>query len=62
MLEAAYWSNFANGSRMRCAEALVLDSVAPRFILGAACNNPALAQHLQFEHGLQACVDRSFFF
>ena len=62
VLEAAYWNGFSDGTRMRCAEALVLDSVAPHFILGAACNNPALARHLQLKHGLEARVDGSFFF
>ncbi len=62
VLEANYWNGFPEGGRMRCAEALVLDVVPPQFILGAACNNPALARHLRLNHGLDATVDGSFFF
>ena len=62
VLEAAYWGDFLDGRRMRCAEALVLDRVAPHFIEGVACNNSGLAQHLHKQCGLQVEVDRSLFF
>lgn len=62
VLEAAYWHNFPEGRRMRCAEALVLDRVAPHFIDRVACNNLPLAQRLQQQYGLAAAVDKSLFF
>lgn len=62
VLEAAYWHNFPEGRRMRCAEALVLGNVAPHFIDRVACNNLPLAQHLQQQYGLAATVDKSLFF
>lgn len=62
VLEAAYWNDFPDGRRMRCAEALVLDCVAPHFIEGVACNNFRLARHLQQQYGLPVGVDNSLFF
>jgi hypothetical protein len=62
VLEAAYWSNFPDGRRQRCAEALVLDRVAPHFIDGVVCNNLRLARHLKQQHGLAVGVDGSLFF
>lgn len=62
VLEAPYWSDFADGRRMRCAEALVLHRVEPHFIEGVACNNLGLARRLQQQCGLQVGVDSSLFF
>lgn len=62
VLEAGYWSGFPQGRRMRCAEALVLDRVAPNFIEGVACNNLELARHLQQHYRQTFVVDRSLFF
>lgn len=62
VLEASYWSDFADGRRRRCAEALVMHRVEPHFIEGVACNNLALARHLQQQCGQAVQVDTSLFF
>ena len=62
VLEAPYWSDFHDGRRMRCAEALVLNRVAPHFIEAVACNNLGLARRLQQQCGLQVGVDSALFF
>lgn len=62
VLEASYWSDFADGRRMRCAEALVLNRVEPHFIEGVACNNSGLARRLQQQCGLPVEVDSALFF
>ena len=62
VLGASYWNDFADGRRMRCAEALVLNRVAPHFIEGVACNNLGLARRLRQQCGLPVEVDRSLFF
>lgn len=62
VLQAPYWNHFADGRRLRCAEALVPNRVAPQFIDAVACNNLPLARHLQQQFGLAAQVDSSLFF
>lgn len=62
VLEAPYWSDFHDGRRMRCAEALVLNRVEPHFIEAVACNNLGLARRLQQQCGLQVGVDSALFF
>ena len=62
VLRAGYWGDFPDGRRMRCAEALVLDQVAPHFITRVACNNLALVQRARQQLGLQVEVDHSLFF
>ena len=62
VLEAPYWSDFHDGRRMRCAEALVVNRVEPHFIEAVACNNLGLARRLQQQCGLQLRVGSALFF
>ena len=62
VLRADYWSQWPDGRRLRCAEAMVLHEVGPEFIERVTCNNLALARRLRQQYRLEVDVDASLFF
>lgn len=62
VLESVYWHHFDDGSRLRCAEALVHRQIPTHWIARVACNDHLLAKKIRHHLGVDAVVDRALFF
>jgi hypothetical protein len=62
VLRAARWCDMKNGSRLRCAEALVFQHVASAHIQQVLCSNATMVNWVASNYSLPAVLDADFFF